>query len=69
MNQYVYYDNAKGQQTSQGWLAPVLFECMAETISDADDLMIAKTGVDPRKNKYIGCQVFSDFPSSTLRSM
>lgn len=58
MNKYVYFDNQK-------WPASVLFECEAETISDADDLMIAKTGVNPQKNKYIGCQVFSDFSSST----
>ena len=54
MPSYKYVDNAKGEQVGPKWIAPVVFKCTASTLSEADAIMQEQTGIDPRKNKYIG---------------
>jgi len=55
MNKYVYFDNQK-------WpVSPVLFECVAKTISVADDLMIAKLALTHGKINILGVKSFRIF--------
>ncbi len=54
---FVYKDNSKGQWKvckSMKWIAPVVFECEAETISQADDLYAQNIGKNVTKQVHIG---------------
>ena len=54
MKCYQYVDNAKGEQIGPKWVAPVVFQCTASNLSEADAMMEKETGINPTKNKYIG---------------
>lgn len=51
---YKYWSN------KNDWHDSLLFECQAETISEADQLFTAATGIDPIRAPWVGCQVFKD---------
>lgn len=63
---FVYKDNSKGQWKGGKWIAPVVFECEAETILQADDLYTQKTGKDVTKQVNIGCIKETDMETNLL---
>jgi len=50
MNKYIYTDNLKKE---------VVFECEAENILAADKKYEEKTGKNPVKQSFIGCQIIN----------
>lgn len=51
MKTYIYTDNVKKK---------VLFECQADDILEADKLFQQHTGLDPVKERGVGCEVLKD---------
>ena len=61
---FKYYDQDKQkweiQPDLQGhWIAPLVFECEADNVTQADALYKAQTGQDPVKQKNISCLISS----------
>lgn len=56
---YIYRDNSKGtyENTDEGlkWIAPIVFECEANGIEEADVMFKKETGLDPVKESHIDC--------------
>lgn len=46
---YIYKDNSNGWKN-----APIVFECDAKSVSEADALYEQKFGIKPEKQKHIG---------------
>lgn len=57
MSKYTYKDNNKGAYQAGSWVAPVVFECEAENISDADQQYEAALGKNPAKTPNIACLI------------
>lgn len=47
---YSYRDNSKPER-------PVIFECRAGSITEADLMYEKETGIDPRKQNHVGCVI------------
>lgn len=59
---FYYHNNLKATWQKPGpgeqhghWVAPLVFECEAQDIQDADKQFEAKIGKSPAKMPYIGC--------------
>lgn len=57
MTVFTYLDNSHGQCVDGKWVAPVLFEVVAEWITDADRMFEESIGIDTAKAKHIGCRL------------
>jgi hypothetical protein len=51
---FTYKNNNKGKMENGKWVAPVVFECVAESIEIADKLYEEKTGEKVSKTANIG---------------
>ncbi|MBI2474928.1 hypothetical protein HYV69_00690 [Candidatus Uhrbacteria bacterium] len=49
LRKFVYRDNSDGRK--------VIFECVTESILDADKMYEEKTGKDPEKQPHVGCSI------------
>ena len=49
LKKYIYTDHSAGDK--------VVFECAAKSISDADKMYQEKTGKNPEKLNYVGCDI------------
>lgn len=59
MKKYKYVDNLQGKYMKDGWFAPVVFECVADSILEADKLFLEQTKKDPCKQPNIACIILS----------
>jgi len=50
MNIYTYHDNIEND-------GPIMFQCEANSIGEADKLFYEQFGFKPEKNAYIGCSL------------
>ena len=53
---FVYVDNSKTLFLNQKWEAPIVFECDAKSITEADELYAKTIGV---LKQYIGCKSYA----------
>ena len=54
VNEYIYIDRSKKQNNPE-----IVFKCFASDILEADKLYEAEKNINPGKQPYIGCQIFS----------
>lgn len=63
MTTFTYFDNAKQvwkiaeDGKSGAFVSPILFQCQAESIVEADKLFEVQTGLNPVKLSKVGCTV------------
>jgi len=54
MKTFAYKDCGKAEfQPNKGWVAPVIFTCEAEKLSEADEIYEKAIGKHPSKEKWI----------------
>lgn len=50
LRKYIYTDHSGAEDK-------IVFECVATGIYEADKMYEEKTGKDPRKQNYVGCEI------------
>lgn len=62
IKRFIYRDNSKREwvypkegENHGSWVSPIIFECEAGSIDEADTLFEEKLGLDVRKSPDIGC--------------
>jgi hypothetical protein len=60
MAHFTYKDNSKGKWVKNKWVAPIVFECDADGLLEADEAYKKAIGQSPAKNPSIACLVLGN---------